>query len=53
MQKRTEVKNIDILERERAVFSKIGFIKYGKKEIKIWELERRIGYRICARRLYL
>ena len=51
MQKRTEVKNIDILERE--VFSKIGFIKYGKKEIKIWELERRIGYRICARRLYV
>ena len=52
MQKRTVVKNIDILERERAVFSKIGFIKHVKKEIKNRKTKRRIDYRICEKRLY-
>ena len=51
MQKRTETKNIDILE--RAVFSKIGFIKHVKKEIKMYKIKRKIGCKICAKRLYV
>ena len=52
MQKKKNVKNTDILERQREreqYLVKIGFVKHGKKEIKIWKLERRIGYRICAK----